>query len=214
MAEEEIDMLCSHMNQVSVDQVCSLDDDNAISCLRLTEVLDLDEALAKARAALESCEPHHVRLRQMASAYCWLFPHNQRLEWGLFALDESLPPVDDFDLQTRIATALTFPGVDIGYVTLSSGGARYACAITAEQQCKPQGTQIVVGMFAWQGLPYLAISFPGKNCLTRVKPLLEGVLKCKFHDRFIGSYAGIDETLAQVNIHRMQPASDAANMEI
>ncbi|KAL3227199.1 hypothetical protein MRX96_024169 [Rhipicephalus microplus] len=191
MAEEEIDMLCSHMNQVSVDQVCSLDDDNAISSLRLTEVLDLDEALAKARAALESGS-----------------------SGGLFALDESLPSVDDFDLQTRIATALTFPGVDIGYVTLSSGGARYACAITAEQQCKPQGTQIVVGMFAWQGLPYLAISFPGKNCLTRVKPLLEGILKCKFHDRFIGSYAGIDETLAQVNIHRMQPASDAANMEI
>ncbi|KAL1481830.1 hypothetical protein MTO96_034223 [Rhipicephalus appendiculatus] len=167
MAEEDIDMLCFHMNHLSMDQVRSLEDANVIPSLRLADAPDRDDACDKVREALESCESHHVRLHRLASAYCWLFPRLQRLQWALFALDESMPPVDDFTLQMLIATAVALPGADIGYIPVSSGKERYACAITADQPSSPEDSHIVVGMCAWEDLPYLAICLPGKKSVRK-----------------------------------------------
>ncbi|KAH7977186.1 hypothetical protein HPB51_026965 [Rhipicephalus microplus] len=212
MAEEDINTLCLHMRHLSLDQVRSLEDDKVIPGLRLGDVQDSKEARDKVCAALKSGESRLVRLRKLAEAYCWLFARSQRLTWALFALDRSMPPVHDFTLQTLIATALTFPGVDIGYVTLTRGRERYACAITAQKQSDPEGAQIVVGMCAWQDLPYLAMCFPGTSCVARVQPLVDDILECKCDDIFLDCYTGIDQTLAQANIHRMQSASGIAGV--
>ncbi|KAL1481818.1 hypothetical protein MTO96_034211 [Rhipicephalus appendiculatus] len=117
-----------------------------------------------------------------------------------------MPPVDDFTLQMLTATALSFPGVDIGYIPVSIGKERYACAITAERQSDPEGEHIVVGMCAWEDLPYLAICLPGKKSVSRLEAHLESILKCKTDDIFVGYYAGIDETLVQANIHNIEAA--------
>lgn len=202
-------MLCFHLYRLSMEEVRSLEDANVIPHLRLRDAPDRDEACDQVRDALESCDSHHQRLHQMASTYCWLFPRNQRIQWALFALDERAPPVDDFTLQMLIATALTFPGVDIGYVPVSLEKERYACAITAEQQSDPDDAHIVVGMCAWQDLPYLAICLPGKRSVRRIEPVLESILDCKSDDMFVGCYAGIDETLAQAGRHYVERETES-----
>ncbi|KAL3195476.1 hypothetical protein MRX96_045656 [Rhipicephalus microplus] len=214
MAEEDINTLCLLMRPLSLDQLRSLEDDKVIPGLRLADVQDSKEARDKVCAALKSGESRLVRLTKLAAAYCWLFALNQRLTWALFELDRSMPPVHDFTLQTLIATALTFPEVDIGYVTLTRGRERYACAITAEKQSDPEGAQIVVGMCAWQDLPYLAMCFPGTSCATRVQRIVDSILECKCDEMFLGCYTGIDRTQSQADIHRMQPESDSESAEI
>ncbi|KAL1481817.1 hypothetical protein MTO96_034210 [Rhipicephalus appendiculatus] len=216
VVSDDIHSLCFRLYQLPMDQLRSLEDVNVIPGLRLRDAQDREEVCDKVRAALESCESHHERLHQLASAYCWLFPRYQRLKWALFELDRSMPPVDDFTLQMLIATALSLPGADLAYVPVSNGKERYACAITAERQSDLEGEHIVVGMCAWEDLPYLAICLPGNKNVTRVEPHLERILKCKSDDILVGCYAGIDETLAEANIHHIEVgnASDIGSMDI
>ncbi|KAL3254429.1 hypothetical protein MRX96_054180 [Rhipicephalus microplus] len=200
------------MRHLSLDQVRSLEDYKVIPGLRFGDVQDIKEARDKFFAALKSGESRLVRLCKLAEAYCWLFARSQRLTWALFALERSVPPVHDFTLQTLIATGLTFPGVDIAYVTLTRGRERYACAITAQKQSDPEGAQIVLGMCAWQDLPYLAMCFPDTSCVARVHPLVDDILQCKCDDIFVDCYTGIDQTLAQANLHHTQSASSIAEV--
>ncbi|KAL1481825.1 hypothetical protein MTO96_034218 [Rhipicephalus appendiculatus] len=129
MAEEAVDMFCFHLYELSMEQLRSLEDDNVIPGLRLRDAPDREEACDKVRIALEV-----------------------KLQWALFALDKTMPPVDDFTLQMMLTSVLSLPGADIGYVPVSSGNGLYACAITAEQQSEPEDGHIVVGMCALAGL--------------------------------------------------------------
>lgn len=214
MAEEEIDVLCFHLCQLTMDQVHSLEEDDVIPGLRLGDTQDREEVSDKVSGALESCESHYKRIYHLAAAYCWLFPRNQSLKWSLLALDKSMPPVEDFTLQMLIATSLALSGADLAYVPVSSGAERHACAITAEQQSEPEGAQIVVGMSAWEDLPYLAICFPGKGSVTRVQPLIEGIVKRKLDDMHVGYFTGLDEARAYASIFHVEPASDSGSVSI
>ncbi|KAL3248853.1 hypothetical protein MRX96_056317 [Rhipicephalus microplus] len=215
MAEEDINTLCLLIRPLSLDQVRSLEDDKVIPGLRLGDVQDHEEACEKVRATLKSGESRTVRLAKLAAAYCWLFARSQRLTWALFALNQSMPPIHDFTLQTLIATALTFPGVDIGYVTLTRGREALRVCNHRPKTVRPRGRANRRGACArgrtcrtWRCVS------PGTSCATRVQRIVDGILECKCDEIFLGCYTGIDRTLAQANIHRMRPESDSESAEI
>lgn len=214
MSELDVDVLCSHMYQLSMNQLRSLEDDNVIPGLQLRDAADRDEACNRICATLESCEPHQERIRQLAAAYCWLFPRDQSLEWALFILDKNAPPVEDFTLQTCVATKLSNPNVDLAFVPVSLGRSRFACVITAEPESDPKDAHVVVGMCAWQDLPYLATCLPGGTSATRIELILEKILKCKSDDMYIGSYAGIDETLNRIHCVEADTESDSGSLDV
>ncbi|KAH6924145.1 hypothetical protein HPB50_012809 [Hyalomma asiaticum] len=196
MTETEIETLCSVFWQLSLEDMRGIADAYVDPFRRVRDATTRYEGMREIRSALVSVDSHHERIHHMATVYCWMLPRNDRLPWALFQLTDNSPPIGDFTVHMLLASAMSLPGVDIAYMPMSSENARYACAITSDTQSEPE-EHVIFCMYAWDGIPCLAIYTPEENHLERIESLLESVLDLDIDDTFVGMFTGIDSTLSR-----------------
>ncbi|XP_070383870.1 uncharacterized protein [Dermacentor albipictus] len=89
MTEKDLDTLCLHLHELSLNDLQRLEDAGLIPSLRLGDTTEVEEAVCEIRSALEAVDSQEGRLRHLASLYCWLMPLNKLRSWALFYIGQS-----------------------------------------------------------------------------------------------------------------------------
>lgn len=198
MTDKDLKTLCSHLNQLSAEELRHLEKANLIPSLRLRGATERQAMIADIRGALEAVHSRQQRLRHVALLYCWLIPHNRLRSWFLYRLEglESFAAVtQDFTIHKRMAGLFSSRGSDVTVAHMSSDSGRYASIVATDPECGLQEHSVLC-LYVWNTLPYLAVCISGLLNLAHFKSFLNATLRCDHEDHLVGFYADFDDAFA------------------